>query len=178
MTAIEKKSPTPIYEIPNLTEATPLKNSTGEVAKFFFKNNPWQSHPRNCYIKIYRFCILCGDNRFDNEAWKDVTAGYCGSPVYCKKDRCHEVSFMIQGFVPPYFLEVPLEKEESEMNYDDHAKMAKELEGRQFWSIWSIGSVKPTYEELEISNKKLSEALKKTLEALEKTQNLLKLALT
>ena len=52
-----------------LPQATTFTNTAGEVARYYFKNNPWKFSDANRFQKIFRFCVICGDNRFSDEKW-------------------------------------------------------------------------------------------------------------
>lgn len=83
--------------------ATTFINSTEEVAHYFFKNNPWKLSTANDYQKIFRFCIICGEEKFSSEKWAKVIGTY-GPPAICDKPACFQSLAFVPGYVPREFL--------------------------------------------------------------------------
>lgn len=94
-----------------LPEATTFTNSVGEIAQYYFKNNPWKLSAANDYQKVYRFCIICGDERFSSEEWSKVIDLW-GPPTICKKEACWDALAFVPGFVSRkhYLIETHLDK--------------------------------------------------------------------
>lgn len=114
-----------------LPEATTFTNSTGEVAKYYFKGNPWKLSDANNFQKVYRFCIICGDERFSSEEWSKVIDLW-GPPTICKKVSCWDALAFVPGFVPCKHEMVETDLDQSRV------KVAKE---REFFE--DIGKVTP-----------------------------------
>lgn len=66
-------------------------NSEGDTALYFLKNNPWKLSEVNSFQKVYRFCLICGKDRFGNDRWNQVIDRmWAGSPLICEKIPCIE----------------------------------------------------------------------------------------
>ncbi len=65
-------------------EPTQHSNFMHETRNFYLKNNPWVAV--NNTQKQFRFCIMCGDNRFSDEEWAARPSKY--HLVACDKIRC------------------------------------------------------------------------------------------
>lgn len=95
-----------------LPEGTIFTNATGEIARYFFKNNPWKLSKDNNFQKIYRFCIICGTERFSSEKWSKVLSMWGCPPTICDKMTCYGGLEMIPAFVARrhYIIETDLDR--------------------------------------------------------------------
>ncbi len=94
-------------------QATKFTNSEGKVAQYFFKNNPWKLSDCNEFQKIFRFCLICGDNRFSDKEWSGILDVMWGAPpTICRKSSCWDDLAYLSGFVPEkhYFVKTALDK--------------------------------------------------------------------
>ncbi len=99
--------------VSQLPEPTRFTSSSGEFATYYFKNNPWKFSEDNNFQKIFRYCIICGDNRFSDDVWTrpfsvyDVTKN--AVPTICQKSKCYKDLNVVPAFVPRkhYIVETP-----------------------------------------------------------------------
>jgi len=53
----------------------------------YITNNPWKLSPFNRRQKFYRYCVLCGVNRYTDEQWGDKnwseSINSCTRPTVC-----------------------------------------------------------------------------------------------
>ena len=113
-----------------LPQATTFTNTAGEVARYYFKNNPWKFSDANRFQKIFRFCVICGDNRFSDEKWSGALAMFGRPPTICSKLSCWNALASMPATVPrkQYIVETDLDK-----------ARAQEPDGKEFFE--DIGSV-------------------------------------
>lgn len=79
---------------------TSFITSTGEVAKYFFKNNPWKPSEYNKSLKAYQYCVICGMQIIPDEIWlKMLDKDYC-PPIICTKMECTNALAYVPKFVP------------------------------------------------------------------------------
>lgn len=104
-------APSELREKSLLPEATIFTNSTGEIAKYYFRNNPWKLSDANNHQKIFRFCIICGDERFNDEKWNAILS-ILGPPTICNKQGCYTDLAFVPGFVPKkhYLIQTELDR--------------------------------------------------------------------
>ena len=81
-------------------KATVFSNTAGDFAQYYFKNNPWKLSSDNNFQKIYRFCIICGDNRFTDQQWIALDSMWGKPPTICRKMLCYNALEFLPGFVP------------------------------------------------------------------------------
>ena len=65
-------------------EPTQYSNFMHETRDFYLKNNPWIAV--NDTQKQFRFCIMCGNNRFSDQEWAVPISKY--HLVVCDKISC------------------------------------------------------------------------------------------
>lgn len=116
-------------------EAVSFTSSTGEVARYFFKNNPWKCSFGNSQQKIFRFCVICGSDKFPKERWDwerwDILRS-CGilrdPPTICNKISCYDALAMMPRFVPikHYLVQTELDQE--------RIRQAKEQAGEHLYA--------------------------------------------
>lgn len=87
-------------------ESTKFINSSGEIKNYYFKNNPWKLSKDNREQKIYRYCVICGENRFTDEVWKKKIEMWGNPPAICKKAACWKDLAYTWNFVPESFFHV------------------------------------------------------------------------
>jgi hypothetical protein len=95
--------------------ATTFNNSNGETARFFLRNNPWKCSANNAQQKIYRYCILCGEERFSAEEWSSAARArlLIGAPTLtCKKFSCSGNVQSTEKFIHPNHLLIRTEIDE------------------------------------------------------------------
>jgi hypothetical protein len=82
-------------------DATMFVDTQGKVNEYFFKNNPWKLSDLNKHQKIYRFCVICGDEKFPDKAWARNPLRLSGfeSPVFCEKIQCGDSGADLPAFV-------------------------------------------------------------------------------
>ncbi|MEC7838590.1 MAG: hypothetical protein VX777_00970 [Chlamydiota bacterium] len=108
-------------------QAVSFTDSTGKVAQYFFRNNPWKVSDSNDFQKFYRFCVLCGDNRFSDNEWSGVlVTAYDQLPIICNRANCYNNLYKVSDFVPRnhYIVRTPEDKDKvssgrSQQNFED-----------------------------------------------------------
>ncbi|MBA3238341.1 MAG: hypothetical protein H0T62_08370 [Parachlamydiaceae bacterium] len=77
----------------------------------FIKYNPWKLSAANNFQKVYRFCIICGGERYSSAEWTKVIDSI-GPPTICRKNPCWDALEFISGFVPRkhFIIETDLDK--------------------------------------------------------------------
>ena len=126
----------PILENPI---ATPFINSVGVVANRFFKNNPWKLSPDTGYQKIYRSCVVCGVNRFNNEDWETLGSTVGWGQVLtncCRRLTCYQELDRHKGI--PRALQI-IENSAEQLHVND----TKEQEAEHFEEIDDVTFTHP-----------------------------------
>lgn len=108
-------------------EATVFKNAVGETANYYFRNNPWKLPQDNQWQKVYRFCVICGDERFSSKEWAGVIQLW-GPPAVCDKYSCYEGIAFFAGFVPRKHYLVETEQDKSRVEMAGRADMTHRLQ--------------------------------------------------
>lgn len=75
-------------------------NAAGELARYYFKNNPYKLSLDHPWKKTYRFCIICGINRFSDKEWDGFDAMWGMPPTICNAKFCYDALGCIPAFVP------------------------------------------------------------------------------
>lgn len=78
-----------------------FKNIAGDEKKIYLKNNPWKLSDHNREQKFFRYCIICGEERYNTSQWNnlsDTLANYFGPPAICQKNACWDGLRDIQSF--------------------------------------------------------------------------------
>ncbi len=81
-----------------------FKRCDQKCLSLFLRRNPWKLSASNGSQKIFRFCVICGDDRF-KEAWKQPLGHLWGSPPsFCQKPKCFSQIGYIPTALDPLFL--------------------------------------------------------------------------
>jgi hypothetical protein len=95
--------------------ATTFNNTNGETARFFLRNNPWKCNDNNAQQKIFRYCIICGEDRFSAEEWSSMARArlVIGQPLLtCTKFSCSGNVQSTEKFIHPNHLKIQTEIDE------------------------------------------------------------------
>lgn len=86
--------------------ATTFKDSWGKTGNYFLKNNPWKFSASNSHQKIYRYCIICGDDRFTNESWSKLHSLHLfgAPPTICQQPSCWDKLAFVPAVVSDQYL--------------------------------------------------------------------------
>ncbi len=109
---MERSSPSTHETMPIATE---FSNPSGRTAFYYFKNNPWTSTSGR--QKVYRYCIICGDDRFSNSSWsaalKNTFSMLGASLSVCNRPSCHKAFSHCSAFVPSHMqlVKTPLDQQ-------------------------------------------------------------------
>ncbi len=90
-----------IQRLPS-SQATSFIDSKGRVKRLFSEGNPWKLSTYNISQKVYRYCWVCGINRFTHKEWNRKRVDPRDeSPVRCMNMKCsRELDRIIQNFSP------------------------------------------------------------------------------
>jgi hypothetical protein len=108
-------------KVSKLPEATRFTSSTGEIAKYYFKNNPWKFSEDNNFQKVFRYCIICGNNRFSDAVWSRQFSTYevtkKAVPTICDNRQCYNDLSVVPAFVPRkhYMVETPEDRRKAKI---------------------------------------------------------------
>lgn len=82
-------------------------NTPKEQLKLYFRGNPWKGSCDEIPKKIFKYCIGCGEQRFNEEAWSNISSriGKSSSAI-CNKSECKKTLEKITEYVPECFLSV------------------------------------------------------------------------
>lgn len=116
-----------------LPQATKFKDWWGKSAEYFLKNNPWKLQNG---FKFYRYCTICGDDRFTDEVWATLhkVTLYGASTMHCEKPSCYKKHVFVSGLIPDKYLCVSTEK--------DKARAAN-YQGKEFYEDIQPETVNP-----------------------------------
>lgn len=80
---------------------------------YYIKGNPWKVSYSNSYQKIFRNCVVCGDERFNSDAWKDLHRIHLSgdTPTTCRKLECYRAIDHMWGVVDAKYLLVKTERD-------------------------------------------------------------------
>lgn len=84
-------------------ERTKFVNGGGDIEEFYFRKNPWKVSEFSKVNKIFRFCVICGEERFSTKQWSKKLKYMEGfEAIVCDKKACWDVRIQILKFVPRY----------------------------------------------------------------------------
>jgi hypothetical protein len=81
---------------------------TLESMELYMKDNVWRfAWQENCYVKVYRYCLVCGYNRFTDNQWckmpfdhEDIIRGFLGYTMTCHWTPCSQNQRVITEVLP------------------------------------------------------------------------------
>ncbi len=104
----------------------------GEKRTFYVINNPFTS---NKYGKLFRFCVVCGEDRFKDKHWPPaelaVVLSTVDSNLVCEEEDCSIAVKEIAEFVPPDY-------------YQNVSERAPLLRMKKPMEFRSLGFLKPS----------------------------------
>jgi hypothetical protein len=85
-------------DVMRLEKSTSYCNKNGHAKEYYFENNPWKSPNR--LNRIFRYCVICGENRFQGESWEKSFKGFHKSPLVCERVSCQLNIEFLPNYVP------------------------------------------------------------------------------
>ena len=111
-----------------IPEAIKFTNSKGKVAEFYFKNNPWKISTWNDFQKVYRFCIVCKQERFSDKEWSRVLNNMLGKcPALCNKYQCWATVEFSPPIVPQKHFIIQTSQDRSRVNAAKHQEFYEDF---------------------------------------------------
>jgi hypothetical protein len=95
---------TPIVEQAIKPVKTKFVNSEGKIKEYFIRNNPWKFSTSNCFQKQFRFCVICGEDRYIDKTWEGIIGSRMGhAPIICRESSCYQDLAYLSAFVADKF---------------------------------------------------------------------------
>ena len=67
----------------NLTLKTTFELKNGGTVEYYIENNPWKLSRMNNVQRVFRYCIVCGKNRYSDDDWNNGRLSIRQSIVSC-----------------------------------------------------------------------------------------------